>query len=160
MSRFKGDHYCRVDAKGRILFPFRLKKQMPSEANEVFVGKLNTFEKSLILYPENVWNRLVDRTLRKLNPYNEKHDQFRRDFFRDVLEMGFDSSGRVLIPKRFLEVLKVDAGNGEEVVLAGQGNMVELMSKERYTETQMTSEERKALAEDVMGEFTWDDDTG
>lgn len=160
MSRFKGDHFCKVDAKGRILFPFRLKKQMPSEAKEVFVGKLNTFESSLILYPENIWDKLVQRTLRKLNPYNAKHDQFRRDFFRDVLEMEFDSSGRVLIPKRFLEVLGVDPGKGEEVVLAGQGNMVELMSKDRYTGTEMTLDERKNLAEDVMGEFTWDDETG
>ncbi|MCD6333693.1 MAG: hypothetical protein J7L89_10525 [Bacteroidales bacterium] len=160
MFRFKGDHFCRVDAKGRILFPARLRKKMPPEAGEVLVGQLNTFEKSLILYPENVWNKLVERTLRKLNPYNEKHDRFRREFFRDVLDMEFDASGRVLIPKRFLDVLGVDPGKGEEVVLAGQGNIVELISKERYLKTQMSGDDRKALAEDVMGEFTWDDETG
>ena len=159
MSKFKGDYYCRVDAKGRILFPARLKKPIPVEAGEVLVGKLNTFEKSLILYPENVWNRLVERTLRRLNPYNAKHDQFRRDFFRDVLEMEFDGSGRVLLPKRFLEVLGVEPGQGEEVVLAGQGNIVELMSRERYLGTDMSSDERISLAGEVMGEFTWDDET-
>jgi MraZ protein len=98
MSRFKGDHYCKVDSKGRILFPAKLKKQAPPEAGDAFVGKLSTFEKSLVLYPENVWNRLVDRTLKKLNPYNAKHDQFRREFFRDVVELEFDSSGRILLP--------------------------------------------------------------
>jgi len=158
MSRFKGDHYCKVDAKGRILFPARLKKQMPAESGEVFVGKLSSFEKSLVLYPENVWNRLVERTLRKLNPYNSQHDQFRRDFFRDVIELEFDSMGRILLPRRFLEVLRLDAGQGGDVVLAGQGDRVELMSKERYTGTELGVEERKSLAEEVMGGFTWDDE--
>lgn len=159
MSKFKGDHYCRVDAKGRFLFPARLKKQMPAGSGEVFVGKLNTFEKSLILYPESVWNRLVERTLRRLNPYNEKHDRFRRDFFRDVLEMEFDSAGRMLIPKRFLDILEVGPGNGEEVVLAGQGNLIELLSKDRYLGSQVSVDERKVLAGEVMPDFTWDDES-
>ncbi len=158
MSRFKGDHYCKVDSKGRILFPAKLKKQTPAEAGEVFVGKLSSFEKSLVLYPENVWNRLVERTLRKLNPYNSRHDQFRRDFFRDVIELEFDSSGRILLPRRFLDVLKLESGQGGEVVLAGQGDRVELMSKERYLANELGNEERKSLNDEVMGDFTWDDE--
>jgi len=158
MSRFKGDHYCKVDSKGRILFPAKLKKQTPPEAGEVFIGKLSAFEKSLVLYPENVWNRLVDRTLRKLNPYNAKHDLFRRDFFRDVVELEFDSSGRILLPRRFLDILKLLPGEGSDVVLAGQGDRIELMSKAQYLATELNSDERKSLGQDVMGEFKWDDE--
>jgi MraZ protein len=158
MSRFKGDHYCKVDSKGRILFPAKLKKQTPSEAGEVFVGKLSAFEKSLVLYPENVWNRLVDRTLRKLNPYNAKHDLFRRDFFRDVIELEFDSSGRILLPRRFLDILKLMPGEGGDVVLAGQGDRIELMSKAQYLSTELSADDRKSLGLDVMGEFSWDDE--
>jgi MraZ protein len=158
MSRFKGDHYCKVDSKGRILFPAKLKKQTPPEAGEVFVGKLSSFEKSLVLYPENVWNRLVDRTLRKLNPYNAKHDLFRRDFFRDVVELEFDSSGRILLPKRFLDILQLIPGDGGDVVLAGQGDRVELMSKALYQGTELSEDERKSLSAEVMGDFKWDDE--
>lgn len=158
MSRFKGDHYCKVDSKGRILFPAKLKKQTPPEAGEIFVGKLSSFEKSLVLYPENAWNRLVDRTLRKLNPHNAKHDLFRRDFFRDVVELEFDSSGRILLPRRFLDILKLMPGQGGDVVLAGQGDRIELMSKDQYLATELNSDERKSLVDEVMGEFTWDDE--
>jgi len=157
MSWFKGDHYCKVDSKGRILFPAKLKKQMPPEAAEVFVGKLSAFEKSLVLYPENAWKRLVDKTLSKLNPYNAKHDLFRRDFFRDVVELEFDSSGRILLPKRFLDILNLIPGDGGDVVLAGQGDRVELMSRARYLRTELDSEARRILGQDVMGEFSWDD---
>jgi MraZ protein len=158
MSRFKGDHYCKVDTKGRILFPAKLKKQTPPEAGEVFVGKLSAFEKSLVLYPENVWNRLEARTLRKLNPYNAKHDLFRRDFFRDVVELEFDASGRILLPKRFLDILNLNPEDGGDVVLAGQGDRVELMSKSRYLTTELSSDDRKSLVQDVMGEISWDDE--
>ncbi len=146
-----------MDSKGRILFPSKLKKQMPSEAGDVFIGKINTFEKSLILYPENVWNKLVSRTLRKLNPYKAKHSEFKRDFFRDVIEMELDGSGRVLLSKRFLSKLEVVPGQGEEVVLAGQGDVVELMSKEEYEGNQLTDEQRISTAEDVMDGFEWED---
>ena len=158
MSRFKGDHYCKVDSKGRILFPAKLKKQMPAEAGEIFIGKMNTFEKSLVLYPENVWNKLVSKTLRKLNPYNARHDQFRRDFFRNVLEMELDGSGRILLPRRFLDDLGVEPGKQQEVALSGQGNIVELMAASQYQGTQLADEERRSLSEEVMGDFTWDDE--
>ena len=158
MSRFRGDHYCKVDPKGRILFPAKLKRQTPPEAGEVFIGKLSTFENSLILYPENIWTHLVERTLRRLNPYNALHDQFRRDFFRDVVELEFDSAGRILLPRRFLEFLHLDPGAGGEVVLAGQGDWVELMSKERYLGTELSRDEKRSLSEEVMGTFTWDDE--
>ena len=158
MSKFKGDHYCKVDAKGRILFPSRLKKQMPSEAGDVFIGKMNTFETSLILYPENVWDRLVSRTLKKLNPYKAKHNDFKRDFFKGVIEMELDGSGRVLLSKRFLEKIGVEAGQGEEVVLAGQGDVVELMPRSKYEGTQLTDEQRVSIAEEVMDDFEWEDE--
>lgn len=131
---------------------------MPAEAGDVLIGKINTFEKGLILYPENVWNKLVKRTLKKLNPYNAKHNEFKRDFFRDVIEMELDGSGRVLLSRRFLEKLGVIPGEGEEVVLAGQGDVVELMSKEKYEGTQLTDEQRVSIAEDVMGDFEWEDE--
>ena len=158
MPNFKGDHYCKVDSKGRILFPAKLKKQTPPEAGDVFVGKMSAFEKSLVLYPENVWKRLVERTLRKLNPYNPKHDLFRRDFFRDVVELEFDSSGRILLPKRFLDILQLVPADGGDVVLAGQGDRVELMSKAHYLGSGLSDEDRRSLALDVMGDFSWDDE--
>ncbi len=86
MSKFKGDHYCKVDAKGRILFPSRLKKQMPSEAEDVFIGKMSALKTSLILYPENVWDRLVRRTLKNLNPYKAKHIDFKRSMLLLTLD--------------------------------------------------------------------------
>jgi MraZ protein len=157
MTGFRGDHYCKVDSKGRILFPAKLKKQMPVESGEVLVGKLSTFEKSLVLYPENVWKRLAKATTKMLNPYNAKHELFRRDFFRDVVGLEFDTSGRILLPKRFLEILELPGPDGD-VVLAGQDDRIELMAKALYLGTELSIEERTSLHEEVMGDFKWDDE--
>jgi len=154
MSRFKGDHYCKVDSKGRILFPAKLKKQMPPEADEVFVGKMSAFEKSLILYPANVWNKLEDDASKNINDYIENHDRFRRDFYRDIVDLEFDSSGRILLPKRFLDILELIPGEGDDVVLAGQGNRVELMSKAQYLAIELDRDTRIILGQEVMGQFT------
>lgn len=159
MSKFKGEYYCKVDSKGRILFPSRLKKQMPHDAGDVIVGKMNARNTSLILYPDKVWDRLVERTLKNLNPHKAKHNKFKTDFFKGVIDMELDGSGRILLSKKFLEKLGVEAGKGEEVVLAGQGDAVELMSSSEYEGTQLTEEERVAIAEEVMGDFKWDDET-
>jgi MraZ protein len=156
MSGFRGDHYCKVDSKGRILFPAKLKKLIPPESGDVLVGKLSTFEKSLVIYPEKVWKRLAKATTDKLNPYNARHELFRRDLFRDVVGLDFDMSGRILLPKRFLEVLGLPGPDGD-VVLAGQGDRIELMAKALYLGTELSIEERTSLHEEVMGNFKWDD---
>ena len=58
MSSFIGEFECSVDAKGRVLFPAALKRQVSPEAGDKFV--LNRgFEKCLNLYPYNVWKEIT-----------------------------------------------------------------------------------------------------
>jgi MraZ protein len=155
---FTGDYYCKVDPKGRILFPAKLKKQMPPEAGDIFVGKINLPEKSLFLYPDNFWKRLVEQSLRKINPYKGEHNLVLRELFRGVIEIELDSAGRILLPKRFLDFLSLKPGMGGELVVAGQGKRLELMSKERYEESELPEDKIRELTEKVMGEFLWGDE--
>ncbi len=158
MSSIRGDHYCVVAHKGRILFPAKLKKQMSLQTGEVVIGKMNIFEKSLKLYPESAWELLVKQTLKRLNPYNAKHDQFRRNFFRGVVEIELDGTGRIVIPRRFLDELGVEAGKKQEVVLSGQGDYVECMAAARYDSTEPSVQEQQSLSEEVMDGFEWGDE--
>lgn len=155
---FTGDYYCKVDPKGRILFPAKLKKQMPPEAGEILIGKLSMFEKSLILYTSPAWKRLVEQSMKRINPYNVEHDTVQRDLFRGVIELELDSAGRILLPRRFLDFLSLNPGQGGDVVLAGQWDRIELMSKERYQETELSVDSKRELTEKVMGRFSWGDE--
>lgn len=146
MPHFLGEFDCRLDAKGRMMIPSGLKKQLPEAEKEGLVINRG-FEKHLVIYTRKEWDRIVD-DLSKLNSYEKKTREFIRYFTRGASELSLDGSGRVLLPKALLEY----AGINTEVVLACQFNKIEVWAQDAY-EAQMDNEPENfaKLAEEVMG---------
>ncbi len=146
MSHFLGEFDCKLDAKGRIMIPANLKKQLPEAEVDGLV--LNRgFEKHLVIYTRKGWDKIVD-DLSKLNQYEKKTREFIRYFTRGASELTLDSSNRVLMPKALLEY----AGIGNEVVLSCQFNKIEVWAKDNY-DAQLDNEPENFanLSEEVMG---------
>lgn len=146
MISFIGEFECKIDAKGRLMMPSGLRKQLDPAAQERFV--LNRgFEKCLVLYPKNEWEG-ISAEVNKLNQYVKKNREFIRYFYRGASEMGLDGTGRLLLPKRMLEY----AGADKEVVLFAYSNRIEIWDKSTY-EGLLTDEpdDFATLAEEVMG---------
>ena len=57
MATFIGDYICKLDAKGRVLLPAALKRQMTEGIQDRFVIKKDIFENCLILFPIEEWER-------------------------------------------------------------------------------------------------------
>jgi len=146
MAHFLGEFDCKLDAKGRMMIPSNLKKQLPEAEREGLVVNRG-FEKHLVIYTKKEWDKIVEE-LSKLNPYEKKTREFIRYFTRGATELTLDSANRVLLPKSLLEYAGVEA----EVVLSCQFNKIELWSKEAY-EAQLDNEPDNFadLAEEVMG---------
>ncbi len=147
MTTFIGDFSCKIDAKGRILFPSSFKKQMSSASQERFVIKKEIFETCLILFPIEEWERQNMLLREKINVYNKEHNRFLREFYRGSAEVILDSNNRLLIPKRLLELAKID----KEVVLAGQDGKIEIWAKELYDGGEMNEKDFATLAEKILG---------
>lgn len=147
MSTFIGNHTCKVDSKGRILFPSALKKQMPGTAQDSFVVKKDIFEKCLVLYTMDEWERQNKLIRSRINPYNKEHSKFLRSFYRGTAELVLDSNNRILIPRRLLELV----GIKKEVVLAGQYGKIEIWPEESYEILDEEVKDFPALAEKLMG---------
>ncbi|RZK48311.1 MAG: division/cell wall cluster transcriptional repressor MraZ [Pedobacter sp.] len=146
MIQLLGEFDCKLDAKGRLMVPASLKKQLPNVENEGLVINRG-FEKHLVIYPKSVWEGIV-ADLSKLNPYEKKTREFIRFFTRGASELSLDASGRVLLPKSLLEF----AGIQGDVVLACQFDKIEVWSKAAYDELLDNEPENFAnLAEEVMG---------
>ena len=146
MSHFLGEFDCKLDAKGRMVIPSNLKKQLPeAEAEGLVINR--GFEKHLVVYTKKEWNKITDE-LSKLNQYEEKNRTFLRYFTRGATELTLDSANRVLLPKSLMEY----AGIQTEVTLLCQFNKIEIWATEAY-EAHMDSEPENfaALAEEVMG---------
>ncbi|MBI2281237.1 MAG: division/cell wall cluster transcriptional repressor MraZ [Bacteroidetes bacterium] len=146
MANFIGEFDCKLDAKGRLMLPSGLRKQLDPAAQERFV--LNRgFEKCLVLYPKNEWEG-ISSEVNKLNQYVKKNREFIRYFYRGASELELDNTGRLLLPKRLLDY----AGAEKEVVLFAYSNRIEVWDKKTY-EGLLTDEpdDFADLAEEVMG---------
>jgi MraZ protein len=108
MATFIGDYACKVDVKGRIILPSAFKKQMPADAQDHFVVRKDIFEKCLVLYSIEDWNRQLEKIRKKMNPYNREHNMFLRNFFKGTAELSLDNSNRLLIPRRLMDQIEAD----------------------------------------------------
>jgi len=146
MVQLLGEFDCKLDAKGRLMVPSGLKKQLPNVEQEGLVINRG-FEKHLVIYPKKVWEGIVEE-LSKLNQYEKKNREFIRFFTRGAMELTMDASGRVNLPKSLLEF----AGINGEVILACQFDKIELWDKRAYDNLLDSEPEDFAnLAEEVMG---------
>ena len=146
MSHFLGEFDCKLDAKGRLMLPSGLRKQMPDAEKDGLVVNRG-FEKHLVVYTRKEWDKIME-DLGKLNQFEKKTREFIRYFTRGATELSLDAAGRVLLPKALLEY----AGIAADAVLSSQFNKIEVWAKESY-DAQMDNEPENFanLAEEVMG---------
>lgn len=155
MNTIIGTYECKVDAKGRLLLPAPLKKQLTDSLNDGFVLKRSVFQPCLELYPMSEWNLMMQK-INKLNRFVKKNNDFIRRFTAGVKIVEIDNLGRLLIPKDL-----VAFGNiSKDLVLSSAVNIVEIWDKDLYEKSISGDDMDFAdLAEDVMGNIN-DDDNG
>lgn len=148
-----GTYECKVDAKGRLMIPVALKKQF-GESEATFVLKRSVFQPCLELYPMDEWNKMMAE-INKLNRFVKKNNDFIRRFTAGVKVIEIDSTGRLLIPKDLVVFAKID----KEVVLSSAVSIVEIWDKELYENAiDDSAQDFSDLAEEVMGNFNFDED--
>ncbi len=147
MTQLLGEFDCKLDAKGRLMVPAALKKQLPNAENDGLIINRG-FEKNLVIYPKNVWDAVV-ADLAKLNIYDQENRAFVRAFTRGATELSLDAAGRVLLPKSLVEY----AGIGSDLVLACQLDRIEVWDKKSYEDIfDDVPANFAGLAQKVMGD--------
>ncbi len=155
MNTIVGTYECKVDAKGRLLLPAPLKKQLATSLQDGFVLKRSVFQPCLELYPMAEWNILMNK-VNKLNRFVKKNNDFIRRFTAGVKVVEIDALGRLLVPKD----LVVFASISKDIVLSSAVNIVEIWDKDLYEKSiDDATIDFADLAEDVMGNVN-DDDNG
>ena len=147
MINIIGTHECKVDIKGRVMFPSSLKKQLQKVIGDGFVIKRSVFNKCLEIHPMNEWKEVVGK-VNKLNRFVKKNNDFIRSYMAGLKIVEVDSSGRFLIPKDLLSF----AGLEKEIVLSSSVNMIEIWNKDKYeSSVAETLKDFGDLSEEVMG---------
>jgi len=143
-----GTYECKADAKGRVLMPIAIKKQLTPVASGGFVLKRAVFNPCLELYPIQEWMQLMEK-VNTLNRFNKKNNDFIRRFTAGVKTVEMDASGRLLIPKDLVKHAQI----GKEIVLSSAVNILEIWDKTLYEKAiDEATLDFGALAEEVMGD--------
>ena len=155
MDTIVGTYECKVDAKGRLLIPAPLKKQLATSLQNGFVLKRSVFQPCLELYPMKEWDLMMLK-INKLNRFVKKNNDFIRRFTAGVKVVEIDALGRLLIPKDLVSFGSIT----KEVVFSSAVNIVEIWDKDLYEKSISGDDVDFAdLAEEVMGNIN-DDDNG
>ncbi|MEN8186042.1 MAG: division/cell wall cluster transcriptional repressor MraZ [Bacteroidota bacterium] len=154
MVNLIGTYECKADAKGRLMVPSTLKKQLMSVLQEGFVMKRSVFQPCLELYPMSEWNKMMAK-VNKLNRFVKKNNDFIRRFTAGVKVVELDGSGRLLVPKDLYSF----AGIQKEVVLSSSVNIIEIWDKDKYEQAiDDAAVDFADLAEEVMGDINDEED--
>ena len=126
MVRFTSEYNCKIDGKGRLVLPARLKTALP-ETGENTLMLMQGFEPCLLLFPMMEFHKVYSKIV-GLDELKKEDRNIQRNFFRRSVEVELDTAGRVLIPKNMIEAVKID----KDVKVIGAGNKIEIWNPEVF----------------------------
>lgn len=152
MINILGTYECKVDAKGRYMFPAPFKLQMGEAQKQGMVIKRSIFKKCLELFPMENWKD-ESKIVNKLNMFNKKNAEFATKFMAGVKIVELDGAGRILIPKDLMKY----SGITKDIVLTSVANRIEIWDKVAYENAvDYDPDDFADLAEEVLGNVETD----
>lgn len=128
MAFFTSEYECKLDAKGRLVLPAKIKANLPEvSGNELVVMK--GFDPNLVLYTMLEYKKIHNK-FASLSDFDAAQRKLKRNFFRSVAPVELDSAGRFLIPKGWIDHAQLE----KNVMVVGAGNTIEIWSPSLYEE--------------------------
>ena len=124
-ARFIGTIEAKLDQKGRAFLPAQFRKQLREAVAQdtlTLVLRKDLFEPCLVLYTESEWTARLDELRSRLSVWNRADQALFREFVSQVEVLTLDSSGRLLLPRRYLQM----AGIEGEVTFVGLDRVIEI----------------------------------
>lgn len=145
--QFLGNIEAKTDAKGRVFIPATFRKLLQAAGEERLVLRKDVFQDCLVLYPESVWFCTQDVLRQRLNPWNARQQAVFRQFVSDAEVVVPDGNGRILIPRRYLQM----AGIRDEVRFIGMDQTIEIWAREKAEQPFMDPQEFGNALQEVLG---------
>lgn len=120
---FMGEYNCKIDSKGRITFPAKLREKLEGQNFVITRG----LDKCIDLFPMDKWNEKMKK-LENIKTTDIKQRTYVRFLLSAATELDFDAQGRINIPQS----LKTYSELEKEVVVIGQNGRMEIWSKSRW----------------------------
>ena len=125
--RFTGNIDAKTDEKGRVFVPATFRKLLQQTNLDALILRKDVFQQCLVLYPESVWDEMVDAIAARTNPFDSKGRAALRGFVAGAEKIAIDGNGRILIPRRYLEAADIQS----EVRFIGMDNAIEIWNRQK-----------------------------
>ena len=144
--RFIGNIEAKADSKGRVFLPACFRRILQSGGCEKVMLRKDVYQDCLVLYPEESWNEQLNLLRSRLDKWSSKHQMIFRQFVADVEELSIDSNGRILLPKRYMNMAAIK----QEVRFIGMDDTIEIWAKEKLEKPFMSPDEFSSELEKIM----------
>jgi MraZ protein len=147
MAFFTSEYECKLDTKGRLALPAKVKASLPEvSTNELVIRR--GFEPHLIVYPMLEYKK-IHHKISSLSEFNAEQRMLKRNFFRSIAHVELDNAGRILFPKNMLAHAKIE----NEAIVIGMGNYIEIWNPKVFEEyTIGDNQEYSELAQKYLDE--------
>lgn len=119
-----------LDSKNRLFVPARFREKLGAD----FV-LFKMPDDCLALYDSENFEKLIEQVYEMSE--SEESREAQRNFFDGALSVTQDKQGRFTVPQDFIEY----ASLGEEVLILGVADRLEIWNKERYEKARQSSGE-------------------
>jgi MraZ protein len=127
---FLGEHRHALDAKGRVIFPVRLRESLGAQ-----VVLQKGIDPCLYVFPPEEWERQVGR-VSSLPTTRPEARRYARFFFSQAESQRIDRQGRLTIPPSFRGYASLE----HDVVIVGAGSRVEIWDAARWEQHRTETE--------------------
>ena len=150
MIQFLGNIEAKVDAKGRVFVPVVFRKELTAHSQGSLVLRKDIFQNCLTLYPQEVWDEEVATLRSRLSKWDREQKQIFRQFVVDAERVEMDANGRILIAKRYLEMIDAQS----DVIFVGFDNTIEVWANGNLKKTLLPADDFGAKIEQLMNNNT------
>lgn len=135
--QFLGSIDAKIDAKMRVFVPANFRKVLQTSNQSVLILRKDIFQNCLVLYPEIVWEAEITKLRARLSRWDKFEQQLFRQFVVDTERLELDANGRILIPKRSLQMI----GANSEIQFLGVDNTIEIWGKDQLSDSLIATED-------------------
>jgi len=141
MNAFIGTIHAKTDGKGRVFVPASFRKILPSSEDSCLILRKDIHQNCLVLHTEKNWEEELNKLQEELNVWG---DEDRLHTFRMISasaeEVKLDSSGRLLIPKKKLQEVKITTA----VCFVGVNKYIEIWNPDQLTKVTLSADDLKS----------------
>lgn len=129
---FKGTYGFRIDKKGRVIIPSKLRKQITTNDFTIIPSS----ENHLILYPDDAFRAFEEKIMETLN--EEDKTIIKNYIYSSAEDTQADAQGRIKIPSVLLNKARIH----DDVLIVGALDRIELWRPEEFDRNMKEIEEK------------------